>query len=71
MSYMIQELCDEIKKLKQALAEKDKSYQQLMEKTVRFAKAMTCEDDPGIAAYIAASDFLQSPEVQAWKEHKP
>ena len=31
MSYVIQELCDEIEKLKQALAEKDREAQQIRE----------------------------------------
>jgi streptomycin 6-kinase len=58
--------------LAKALAEKDRAYQQLMEKAIRFARYIkdefTYDDDP---RFIEADDFLQSPEVQAWKDRKP
>lgn len=49
------------------------AYQQLMEKAVRFAETLVdlhefCDIE---ASDIEASTFLGSPQVQAWKEHKP
>lgn len=57
------------------LAEKDHAYQQLMEKAVGWASYMMTIDDRMWESYKEAELFLDSPEVQAWKEqqkeHKP
>lgn len=58
------------------LAEKDAAYQQLMEQAVRFAECLTqCPSPCGEADAVTcvtglAKAFLQSPEVQAWKEQR-
>lgn len=44
-----------------------KPRQQLMEKAVRFAMALTCDEDLDIRACTTARDFLTSPEVQTWR----
>lgn len=49
------------------LSEKDAAYQQLMEQAVRFAMALTCDEDLDIRACTTARDFLTSPEVQTWR----
>lgn len=52
------------------LAEKDHAYQQLMEKAIRFAETVVkIHDFCGVeSSDIESSMFLNSPEVQAWKE---
>lgn len=59
-----------IAELKQALAEKDLAYQQLMEKAVDWASYIMTIDDETWETYKDAKRFLASPEVQAWKELK-
>lgn len=48
------------------------AYQQLMEKAVRFAETVVkIHDFCGVeSSDIESSMFLNSPEVQAWKERK-
>lgn len=81
MSYIIQELCHEIGLLKQALAEKDQQYQQLMAQALEIATEFTDkmsahgEWDDGCFYYNKyASPELQGliGVVQAFlKEHQP
>ena len=70
MSYSVQELGDEITRLKQALAEKDAAYQQLMAKAVRFAEWIDNDQDYCMQIHSIAKEFLNSPEVQTWREQK-
>lgn len=52
------------------LSEKDAAYQQLMEKTVKFAEWINHDQDYYMEIHVIAKEFLESPEVQAWKERK-
>ncbi len=55
----------------QALDEKDKAYQQLMEHAVKFAEAFEVIANDNNITCIEVQRFLNSPEVQAWKERHP
>ena len=60
---------------KQALAEKDQKYQQLIAQAVRFAQILLQIGD-GYAITTSTEhnevyDFLQSPEAQAYLEEHP
>lgn len=69
-------LSEQVNALNKMFRRKHHAYQQLMEKAVRFSECLNddCKctisevnADPA-CAYVRAREFLESPEVQAWKE---
>lgn len=49
---------------------KDSAYRELMEKAIKFTEWIDNDQDHYMQIHVVAKEFLNSPEVQAWKEQQ-
>lgn len=54
-----------------AVCKAEEKYQQLMEKTVKFAEWINHDQDYYMEIHVIAKEFLESPEVQVWRKEQP